>query len=190
MNNLQNFRRLGAGLGIVTALEEITRHPEFWDLITVRQQYAGSAHADTDTIILRGPDTIDDLWNNLEAVNYPQLEQLPAVRELVLGTLNFLKARDVGRVMLVRLKAGGHISPHTDEGAYARYFARFHVPLESSLRCQFQAGEEVVNMAPGELWWFNHQVEHSVVNDGPARIHLIIDACAPGFTGALTKAPA
>jgi hypothetical protein len=43
----------------------------------------------------------------------------------------------------------------------------------------------VVNMEVGGLWWFNHQVGHSVLNKGPARIHLIIDACVPGFNGAL-----
>ena len=46
---------------------------------------------------------------------------------------------------------------------------------------------ERVYMAPGEVWWFNHQVKHSVLNKGSARVHLIMDLAAPGFTGALKR---
>jgi hypothetical protein len=60
--------------------------------------------------------------------------------------------------------------------------------LESSPRCIFNAGGKSVHMAPGELWWFNHQVEHSVTNSGLDRTHIIVDLCAPGFSGALGKA--
>jgi quercetin dioxygenase-like cupin family protein len=93
----------------------------------------------------------------------------------------------LGRIMIVRLKTGGEIAPHIDEGAYARYYARFHLVLESNPACVFKAGGELVHMAPGELWWFNHQVEHSVVNNGPDRTHIIVDLTAPGFTGALAR---
>jgi hypothetical protein len=31
-------------------------------------------------------------------------------------------------------------------------------------------------MRPGEAWWFNHRLMHSVVNNGTEdRVHLIID---------------
>jgi Aspartyl/Asparaginyl beta-hydroxylase len=77
--------------------------------------------------------------------------------------------------MLVRLKAGGAITPHVDEGAYAQHYARFHLPIDSTAACRFFCGDESVHMAPGEFWWFDHQREHSVVNDGPDRVHLILD---------------
>jgi hypothetical protein len=59
--------------------------------------------------------------------------------------------------------------------------------LDSTPGCIFAAGGESQYMAPGELWWFNHQVEHYVINTGPARTHIIMDLCAPGFTGALQR---
>lgn len=182
---LRNFRRIMGGIAIAAALRELEEHPEFWDLITVRQEYEGSAHRDSKTIVLRGPTSLEGIFDNLEAVDFAILEHLPATLDLLLRTVRVLQAREVGRVMLVKLREGGRVTPHVDEGRYARYFARFHLVLTSSPDVWFRAGGEKVNMAPGELWWFNHQVEHEVRNmAGPARIHLIVDATVPGYTGA------
>lgn len=188
MNELRNFRRLAAGLEpAAAALAEIERRPELWSLIQLRQQYAGSAHRDTETIVLRGPTTTEQLFDNLDAVDYPYFRDLSSVTRLLTAALEPLRWQQLGRIMVVKLKAGGVITPHTDEGIYARYFARFHLVLESSPACIFTAGGESVHMATGDLWWFNHQVEHSVINNGPDRTHIIVDLCAPGFTGALGK---
>lgn len=180
-----NFRRLIAGLDVQSALEELAGHPELWELLKLRQQYAGSAHVDTETIVLRGPTSAENLFDNLDCMHYAPIQQLWASAALVRHIIDFLCVREMGRIMIVKLKEGGWIRPHVDEGAYARYYARFHLVLESNPTCIFHCGEEKVAMAPGELWWFNHQRTHSVVNNGPARTHLIMDFAAPGFTGAL-----
>jgi hypothetical protein len=180
-----NFRRLIAGLDVRPALEELAGHPELWELLQLRQQYAGSAHVDTETIVLRGPTSAENLFDNLDCVYFESFHQLRASFALFRYVREFLKAREVGRVMIVRLKPDGWIRPHVDEGAYARYYARFHLVLDSNPACRFACGEEKATMAPGELWWFNHQKTHSVINNGAARTHLIMDFAAPGFTGAL-----
>lgn len=180
-----NFRRLATAVEVAPALAELQAQPGLWSLIQVRQQYAESAHVDTEAVVLRGPESIEGIFDNLECLNFPCFDQLPATRTLIGNVIEFLKAREVGRLMLVRLKPEGWIRPHVDEGAYARYFARFHLVLDSNAECIFHCGEERSCMAPGELWWFNHQRTHSVLNNGEARIHLIMDFAAPGFTGAL-----
>lgn len=182
-----NFRRLLTKVDVAAAAAEIVKQPALWKLLQVRQQYEGSAHIDTETIVLRGPNTTEGIFDNLECVNFQVNEDLPATVELIRGMTGFLKAREIGRIMLVRLSAGGWIRPHIDEGRYARYFARFHLVIDSNPGCRFRCGEELVNMVPGELWWFNHQIIHSVVNAGPERTHLIMDLTAPGFTGAISN---
>lgn len=180
-----NFRRLATLIDVAPALEEIAAHPELWNLVQVRQRYEKSAHVDTEAIVLRGPDSLEGIFDNLECVNFATQDVLPATCALVCQVRDYLKAREVGRLMVVKLKPEGWIRPHVDEGAYARYFARFHLAIESNPDCFFNCGEERACMAPGELWWFNHQRTHSFLNSGPARIHLILDFTAPGFTGAL-----
>lgn len=182
---MNRFLQVMFGMDPGPALAELEEQAHLWELIQIRQEYEGSAHKDTECIVLRGPTHTDDLFNNLEASDFPYVAQLPHVLAYLRPILEHLKAREIGRVMLVRLKAGGHITPHTDEGAYARYYARFHAPLITNVGCLFNCGDDVVHMPAGTLWWFNHQVEHSVDNRGAARIHLILDVAAPGYTGAL-----
>lgn len=188
---MKHFRLVATGLddAAAAALAEIETHPEFWKLLTLRQDYPCSAHADTETIVLRGPTTTEDIFNNFYLADFPQMAELPQVCDFLQPIIEKLPAALLGRVMVVKLKAGGRITPHVDEGAYARFYARFHAVLKSSPDCLFTVGDETVYMAPGEVWWFNHQVTHSVQNGGPDRTHVIFDACAPGYTGALSSSP-
>ena len=187
MTMLQNFRRIRGGIDTAPALKELEERPELWDLFTLRQEYEGTAHRDTKTIILNAPrsGSLEGITDNLDYVDLELLHDLPCIYDLLCRASAMVQSRDIGRLMIVKLRQGGHVTPHRDEGGYARYFARFHLVLSSSPDCWFRAGDERVNMAPGELWWFNHQVEHEVRNGGPDRIHIIMDATAPGYTGAL-----
>lgn len=155
--------------------------PGMWDEFTARQDTPGSAHHATRCIVLRGPDTHnldkEAVFGCLESIDLPTIERLPAVRELCRMACQLLRVRQLGRVMLVELPAGASIDRHQDEGAYAQHFDRFHLPLVSDPGNTFTCGAETIHMAPGELWQFNHRIEHEVANNSSAaRIHLIIDA--------------
>jgi hypothetical protein len=185
---MRHFKRISDTIVPTVLLRMIEAQPELWREITMRQEYAGSAHAQTETIFLRAPARLDDILNELNCIDMPAIEKLsPALFGIINPIVDHLRIRELGRAMIVKLKAGGRITPHTDQGGYARYYARFHYALTSTPDCRFTVGNETVHMAPGELWWFNHQVEHRVENDGPDRVHLIVDAIAPGYTGALSR---
>lgn len=83
------------------------------------------------------------------------------------------REREIGRILLTKLAAGGRVPPHIDSD---QGFSRFHLVITSDPRCLFTVEDESVHMAPGELWRFDHLRTHSVANDGPDRIHLILDA--------------
>ena len=180
---MQHFRRLAEGIAPAALLAKLEATPELWQEITVRQDYADSAHKHTETIFLRGPDAFD--WQTVQggfsAKNYPALAILADPIGPILDRLCFdLQVSELGRVMLVNLKSRCGISPHTDEGAYAEHFSRIHVALKSEVGNAFMCGGEMIHMKPGEAWWFDHQTEHKVDNDSIAdRIHLIIDLVSP-----------
>ena len=123
----------------------------------------------------------------------PSLDEIaPWTRDTVNAIVDIVKPIEVGAIDLVNLHAGERIWPHTDgppecsrckvvgatECRYVRrYPQRFHLVITSNPNCWMEAGGERVCMAPGELWWFNWGVEHSVTNAGKTdRIHLILDA--------------
>jgi hypothetical protein len=154
---------------------------DLWDVFTARQDAPGSAHHDTRCIVLRAPVgdilTPDVVFNELQSVDTNAVEYLPAVRDLCVAACERLGVKELGRVMLVELAPGGHIDRHFDDGAYAAHYQRFHLVLQSDEGNSFTNGDESIHMKPGELWQFNHRIEHEVTNaSARPRIHLIIDA--------------
>jgi hypothetical protein len=183
---MRNFELIATGVDVAPIIAALDAMPELWDEITIRQDHPGSAHHDTDCIFLRGPRafTVEDYLYDLGAYDYPAMDKLASVLVPVLRPLlqDALRVDELGRVLIVRLKPGGHIDPHVDEGDYADHYSRFHLALTGDACSTLTAGGETQHFAPGELWWFDHKAEHTAANasDQP-RIHIIIDAVTPLF---------
>ncbi len=184
---LQHFERLSTGLPIQPLLEAIARKPELWRDITARQSTPGSAHKYTESIFLRWARelTIEACFNDIEAVNYPALGELPEALPLIADVIDRVDGGKLGRVLITSLAPGGTISKHSDEGAVADHYERFHICLQSDEGNTFSASidqAETVRMRPGQLWWFNHKAEHWLANHSTRpRLHLIIDVVAPKY---------
>ena len=177
---MKNFKLIASDLDVAASLAEIAAQPEMWKEITLRQSFPGSVHHDTEAIHLRVPTetTPEAILESLQSLdNVPTLQRLPATCALVAGALKAADMRQLGRVMVVNLKAGGAIDPHIDGGAYAAHFDRFHMVLTSADGNIFHCGDESVHMRAGEFWCFNHHIEHHVLNrSSEDRLHIIIDA--------------
>lgn len=157
----------------IGALKRNTKH--FSDL-TGRQTYAGTAHPDSETIYLRMPPelTLSTMFNSLEAVDYP-LIKVPEFADLVYTMTAKVKGR-LARVMLVKLKAGGRIHPHIDQGPYAEATDRYHLPIVTNSLAWLRSGGDKRHLGAGEIWWFNKHAMHEGANNGPTdRVHLIVD---------------
>ena len=164
-------------------LASVEDRPELWGEITLRQEYEGTAHADTETIFLRGPVVPPDgaprnVLDIIDSVEYGAANVMLAGYADVLGQLsNLMKIEQLGRMMVVSLRPGGRITEHTDEGEYAQHYQRFHIAMTDSPRASLTVAGETQSFGQHELWRFNHRLPHSAVNDGDEpRIHLIFDA--------------
>jgi hypothetical protein len=91
---------------------------------------------------------------------------------------------------LLRLAPGAVIHEHTDLGAsYADGFFRLHVPITTNDQTRFVVGGEALPMHPGECWYADFTLPHSVRNDGATdRVHLIIDGCRNEWSDRLFEA--
>lgn len=187
---MERFKLIAENLDVAPLLTRILANEPLWAEHTDRQHYPGSAHKETETIYLRWA-TDKSVWGGfycLESEDHVQtinklgrLECSDLTQEAVkLITRGVPSGTDVGRVILTRMKPGGKIAEHTDEGPYADKYERFHVCLqgESILTCDGVHRK----MVPGELWWFNHKLPHRVTNSlWGDRLHLIIDLVAPEY---------
>lgn len=174
-------------------LAELASQPELWNQHTVRTQHPQSAHRVVDDIVLRysefnsGDDFVEKVCSEIAVVTYPAWYKLPSAHPFVYGLMTQVHGLHLGRVMVTRVAPGVCIPPHTDRIAPAEeafpgkippalYYERYHVCLQAEPGIVFRCGGEEATMVPGDVWWFNNQLEHEVINNsGNDRIHLIID---------------
>ena len=164
--------------------------PGLWQA-GLRENYPGSAHSQAQSILLRWID-VDSAAQSLSAVldqtwdlDYPAAKALmPEAGEAVMSVLERLgPLGDIGHVMVTKLAPHDSSAAHADEGMYSELYDRFHVCLAGGAGNTFTCGHETFRPAPGEIFWFNHKIEHAVHNDcDQERVHLIVDVMAPEFT--------
>lgn len=149
-----------------------------------RQNYPGGAHADTEMIPLRAPWplTPKSVFESLEAADYAFLREsdaftylidvgLPAEIAWYLG-----RSCTIARAMIVKLRPGGRIAPHIDQGKFADATERFHLPLMTNAYAWLDVDGQTEHLRADELYYFNKHKLHSGGNDGEtARVHLIVD---------------
>lgn len=177
---MKNFQPI-ASIDPAPLLNQILRQPDLWKADTYLRDYPQGPFGEVDTIFLRFPPaSVTELERNAkdqhECVWMDGWVHLPAARSIVFGMMSTVQGERLGRVMINRIKAGGHIYPHADTPEHATYWDRYHAVLKSGPGCNFRCGDEVVNMKTGDVWWFQNALEHEVLNNSDDdRLHLIID---------------
>lgn len=194
----ERFKLIAEGLDVAPLLAKLATRPALWLEHTERQAYPGSAHRDTETIYLRwatdpslaGAFYCLESQDHLDTISALAPEIFPLC-QTVFGKIFGPDAPSAstngrtGRVILTKLKPGGVITEHVDEGPYADRYDRFHVVLQG--HSIFKVDDCAWVFEPGSLFWFNHKLPHSVFNHTinervmEDRIHLIVDAEAPAY---------
>lgn len=115
------------------------------------------------------------IFPNPTATNFADteiLDRCPYYREVLAFFECPLKA-----VRLMKLTPGSEIREHSDYTlAYEDGEVRIHVPITTNPEVDFRLSGERMNMQPGEAWYLNFNLMHSVANRGTTeRVHLVID---------------
>lgn len=180
---MRNFLKIAEGVNIRPALLSLYRQPDLWNTVGLRTQTPGSPHAAAEDIILR-LEPLDGSMPERTCIWYDAAARLPEIRELVMGLCAQVGCEQLGRVMVTRLEPGHCIIPHSDVGNHPlqycrfRFWGRYHLVLQSDSAALFRCEDEVVHMAPGEVWYFRNDLEHEVFWQGQGeqdRLHVIAD---------------
>jgi len=104
-------------------------------------------------------------------VDTPFLQSCPFFQE-VLG--NF--PTTLYAVRLMRLASGSVIKEHRDHDLdLASGCVRIHIPVVTNPQLYFYLNDRRVVMNEGECWYLRLSDPHRVENQGPDRVHLVID---------------
>lgn len=173
------------GLAVQPIIDKLEYLPELWNDVTIRQDYPGSAHKDTECIFIRGPETFtpEKYFNDLGSYNYPASMKLrDELAPLINAVSTVVDMQELGRILIVKLKPGGHVKAHSDEGKYADHYSRFHIVLTTNPDCTNTTGGESTHWPAATAWWFDHKQMHTADNGGDTdRIHIIVDAVSTLF---------
>ncbi|GAA4453616.1 hypothetical protein GCM10023189_18940 [Nibrella saemangeumensis] len=92
-------------------------------------------------------------------------------------------------IRLMSLAPGSLIREHTDPGTGYRYGVfRLHIPIQTADAVQFRVAGADLPMQPGECWYADFHLPHSVHNAGPIeRIHLVLDCQRNAWSDALFR---
>lgn len=195
---MKNFLKLADQVDVMPLLLAIQRRGDLWAEDTFLRHYKQGPFEDVQTIFLRFPERVvfddDDEaeqerkielykanmlpgFDQHESIDYPNYALFPEARELVRALMTRVSGVRLGRVMINKVSPGGRIYPHADSPEHANYWNnRLHVVLQSLPGNDFRCVDEHVHMQKGEVWWFDHRLEHEVINNSADdRIHLLID---------------
>jgi uncharacterized protein YneR len=145
-------------------------------LETFRQDHPLSPHKDTETYYIMWPRSLDaeSAINSTEF--YIRDSGLAYWLTYTLLGINYFEDKRICRAALVKLKPGGFISPHIDQGKFAEITDRFHIGIDTNVLSMLSVEHEAKNIKEGEIWYFDKHKMHSAENKGnTARIHLILD---------------
>lgn len=131
------------------------------------------AHFSANMLLLRGgtKGTADD-FTTRDVSDHPCLEQLPYIRSLIAEGGPF---GHVTYAFIFRMRPMGVARPHTDDDPAWRTPFRVHVPITSNEGALLLSEKRAIRFPVGEVWTFDNQAVHAVVNGAEVRTHLIID---------------
>ncbi|MGF1612317.1 MAG: aspartyl/asparaginyl beta-hydroxylase domain-containing protein [Kiloniellales bacterium] len=164
----RNFLKLPVQIDVDALLEDYRSIP--------RDAWATShwnIHCSADMLLLRGgtKGTAED-FTTRQVSNKEILGRLPYISWLLsedgpfgLPTYAFL----------FRMKPMGVARPHHDNDPAWYDPVRIHVPITTNDGAFLMAEKHVKHLAVGEVWTFDNQSFHSVVNGDGVRTHLIFD---------------
>lgn len=176
---MRNFLKIADGVDVLPVLSALAADPKLWNANKIRTTHESSPHRAVDDILVffnRVPDRPEEIVNDIQAHPCDAWFVLNPIKPMVLDLMRRVGGCQLGRVIITRLPPGKMIEPHVDMGAPADFYQRYHIVLQSGPGCIFHAGDEAVAMSAGEVWWFDNQQEHRVINNSADdRIVIVVD---------------
>lgn len=157
---MQSFFKLLNGVQVLPLTEKIVRQfgPE-WD-------YAQTGPCTELAMIwLRKAQVLLEP-DNRTAYDTTLLRKVPVAKNIALDLMRLIEGTQLGNVFVSVLQPGGKTLLHAHEGdAYFSFYTRYYVVLQGLPGAQMVCGEETVQTATGEAWWFDPMSGHQSVNN-------------------------
>ena len=158
-----NLRLIQSGIPVTGIHWALQQHTELWNQNTARTQNPDSPHHG-----------LDDLW-----VRYGAPDQDPSkphdshwhapadvlgLKPICLDIMRLVGGSIMGGVLITRIPPGATCKPHHDRGWHADVHDKYALQITSAPGQKFCFDDIEIETAPGDLFWFENQSTHWVLN--------------------------
>lgn len=164
----RSFLKLPVPVDVDTMVQEYQQVPEsawgqsYWDV-----------HCSIDALLLRGGGKGEpDDYTTADVSNSPLLEDMPYLASLLAPEGPFGGAH---YAFVFRMEANGITRVHEDDHESWKAPVRIHIPIETNPGAFLLSEANACHYGIGEVWTFDNQIQHAVVNGDTTRVHLIFD---------------
>lgn len=170
-----NARRVLTGLDIAPLLEQIaTVGVPLWN--SDPSWIPPSAPYAPDNIVLRH----DTRGLHFSQWDRPARAILSAAKPIITALKVAVDCDILGKIGITRMRPGEVLSPHIDATQRPVLFERYQIPLAVQDGVSFIVGGQRIDMQPGEGWWFDKIVLHSVENfSSDSRLAMVVEMRLP-----------
>lgn len=156
--------RIAQGLNVAPIYWALQAHPDLWNQHTARTEDPASPHHGLDDIWARYGEAeraIDGQPH--DAKWYPAADML-GIKAMCHDLMRAVEGVELGGVLITRIQPGKEVKPHTDPGWHARRYEKYGVQITSAPGQQFCFEGEALETRPGDVFWFDNQYTHWVMN--------------------------
>jgi hypothetical protein len=168
------MRLLMSGIPVGEIYWKIQKHPELWNQYTARTESKDSPHHWLDDIWCRFGRQNDCISQGVgsgdslgimphDSIWYPSADLLD-VKGVCYDIMRAVHGDELGGVLITRIPPGKSCLPHTDLGWHARRYSKFALQIASAPGQKFCFDGEEMESKPGDLYAFDNQFLHWVVN--------------------------
>ena len=174
--SLADIRIIKTGINVSKILKQLEQYPSDWG---VQKEIEGAQQIDPDfhrieagvmQLVMGGIIHPGEMVYNTEiSIETPAYERHTEV-------IRFLKRHfhKFCRCGFLALPVGEMVGTHTDQGTYYLNKDRYHLSIQG--RYEYHCGDDVVNVEPGTLLWFDNKKPHGAKNIGDVtRITFVFD---------------
>ena len=165
----RSFLKLPVSVDLPRLIEEYESIPDdAW-----ASSYWGNVHCSVGMLLLRGgtTGTETDFYTE-EIEDHPPLKNLPYISEIVGADGPFGGAK---YAFMFRMLPNGVSQIHQDLREEWFNLYRTHIPIITNQDAVLISNDRSMHLSAGEVWTFDNQSLHGVVNGNTERVHLIFD---------------
>lgn len=160
----EKIKVLRRGINVHWLYWALLQNPQLWNQNTARTASVDSPHHGLDDIWVRFGSEKDASGNTAHMPDWYESADVLGLKPFIRQLMHEVGGDILGGVLITRIPAGATCKPHQDLGWHALEYQKYAIQITSAPGQKFCFDDIEIETAPGDLFWFENQSTHWVLN--------------------------